>query len=117
MENWPAQGGITLPLLSSGAERRPAEGPALIGGSLHFIGRLIATQTVPTSRQLDRNMNANFSESVISEIEARDHRVFTVAADEWISDEIETRLEADGYVFACSPENPDGTRRLYFARA
>jgi hypothetical protein len=42
--------------------------------------------------------------------------VFTVAADEWISDEIETRLEADGYVFACSPENPDGTRRLYFAR-
>jgi hypothetical protein len=117
MENWRAQGGITLPLLSPGAERRPAERPALAGGSLHFIGRLIATQKVPTSRQLDRNMNANFSESVISEIEARDHRVFTVAADEWISDEIETRLEADGYVFACSPENPDGTRRLYFARA
>ena len=53
-------------------------------------------------------MTTVFSESVIAEIEARDHRVFTVAADEWISDEIETRLEADGYVFACSPENPDG---------
>ena len=61
-------------------------------------------------------MTANFSEAVIAEMEARHHRVFTAAADEWISDEIETRLEADGYVFACSPENPDGTRRLYFAR-
>jgi hypothetical protein len=52
----------------------------------------------------------------VAAIEKRDHRVFVVAADEWISDEVETQLEAEGFVFACSPENQDGTRRLYFTR-
>jgi hypothetical protein len=61
-------------------------------------------------------MPAVFSENIVAEIESKDHRVFVVAADEWISDEVETNLEADGYVFAASPTNPDGTRRLYFLR-
>lgn len=61
-------------------------------------------------------MATEFSENFVAEIESKDHRVFVVAADEWISEEVETHLEADGYVFAGSPENPDGTRRLYFAR-
>jgi hypothetical protein len=61
-------------------------------------------------------MATEFSESFVTEIEGKDHRVFVVAADEWISDEVETHLEAEGYVFVCSPENPDGTRRVYFAR-
>jgi hypothetical protein len=62
-------------------------------------------------------MDANVFDDIIAAIEQRDHRVFVVAADEWISDEVETQLEADGFMFACSPENPDGTRRLYFARS
>ena len=61
-------------------------------------------------------MTASISESFVAAIEQRDHRVFFVAADEWISDEVETQLETEGYAFACGPENPDGTRRLYFAR-
>jgi hypothetical protein len=61
-------------------------------------------------------MNANVFENVVVAIEERDYRVFVVAADEWISDEVETQLEAEEFMFACSPENQDGTRRLYFAR-
>jgi hypothetical protein len=61
-------------------------------------------------------MDANVFENVVAAIEQRDYRVFVDAADEWISDEVETQLEAEGFMFACSPENQDGTRRLYFAR-
>jgi hypothetical protein len=61
-------------------------------------------------------MNASVFENVVVAIEERDYRVFVVAADEWISDEVETQLEAEEFMFACSPENQDGTRRLYFAR-
>ena len=61
-------------------------------------------------------MTADSSKDLVAEIQRKDHRVFAVAADEWISEEIETHLEDAGYVFACSTENPDGTRRLYFAR-
>lgn len=61
-------------------------------------------------------MTTDIQQTIADSIRERDHRAYIVAADEWISDEIETKLEAEGYVFACSPANPDGSRTLYFAR-
>jgi len=69
----------------------------------------------PNGKQIDL---AEFMRAAVSGIEREDHRLVVLERGEFITDEIDAQMEADGYKFACAPaaDKTTGQRKVYFTR-